>query len=56
MITANYALQYNREVMAVPGRLTDPYSEGCNALIQAGAATINQPEDILQTLENLILN
>lgn len=56
LITANYALQYNREVMAVPGRLTDLYSEGCNALIQAGAATINQPEDILQTLENLILN
>lgn len=33
MSTARLASGYNREVMAVPGRLTDPYSEGCNELI-----------------------
>ncbi|MCI5775825.1 MAG: DNA-processing protein DprA [Aerococcus sp.] len=54
LITANYALQYNREVMAVPGRLTDPYSKGCNALIQAGAAPILSSEDVIATLGNLM--
>lgn len=32
--TANYAFGYNREVHAVPGRITDPLSEGCNNLIR----------------------
>lgn len=31
--TARLASGYNREVMAVPGRINDPYSAGCNALI-----------------------
>ena len=33
LITASIAGSYNREVMAVPGRPTDTYSEGCNRLI-----------------------
>lgn len=33
LITANIANGYHREVFAVPGRLTDPYSAGCNSLI-----------------------
>ena len=33
MITASLAQSYSREVMALPGRITDRYSEGCNALI-----------------------
>lgn len=33
LITANIANGYNREVFAVPGRLTDPCSAGCNSLI-----------------------
>lgn len=33
LITANIASSYNREVFAVPGRLGDPLSEGCNNLI-----------------------
>lgn len=33
MITANIAKQYFTEVFAVPGRLLDPYSAGCNLLI-----------------------
>lgn len=33
MITANLANDYNRDVFAVPGKLTDAKSEGCNALI-----------------------
>ena len=33
LITANMASGYNREVFAVPGRVGDPYSAGCNNLI-----------------------
>lgn len=34
MSTANYAFQYDREVMALPGRTTDRASGGCNLLIR----------------------
>ncbi len=33
LITANMANSYHREVFAVPGRLGDPLSEGCNNLV-----------------------
>lgn len=34
MITADFAFQYNKDVFAVPGRLNDEYSQGCNKLIK----------------------
>ena len=37
LITANLALQENRNVLALPGRINDIYSTGCNELIAAGA-------------------
>jgi DNA processing protein len=33
-LTANLANDYNRDVFAVPGRVTDKYSQGCNNLIK----------------------
>jgi DNA processing protein len=33
-ITAEIAYSYNKEIMAVPGRVSDYYSQGCNYLIQ----------------------
>lgn len=46
LITANYALEQGREVFALPGRVGDVLSEGCNRLIRAGAPPILGPEDI----------
>lgn len=40
LITANYALDYNRQVYALPGPITDTQSYGTNALIHAGASPI----------------
>jgi DNA processing protein len=40
MITAYLANEYNREVFAVPGRLNDPLSKGCNHLIKTHRACL----------------
>lgn len=40
LITADYALNYDRTVFAVPGSLNRPFSKGCNLLIRNNKATI----------------
>lgn len=40
MITAEIANSYNKDVMAVPGRVQDEYSMGCNQLIRQNKAAI----------------
>ena len=40
MITAEFAAGYNREIFAIPGRMTDPNSFGCNYLISKNVASI----------------
>ncbi|NMC40860.1 MAG: DNA-protecting protein DprA [Bacteroidales bacterium] len=47
LITADIANSYNRDVFAVPGRIDDPWSGGCNNLIKRNkAALIENHEDI----------
>ena len=47
LVTADIANSYNRDVFAVPGRLTDTYSAGCNNLIKINkAAMLTSVEDI----------
>lgn len=49
-ITVSYALDQGKEVMAVPGRVTDCLSEGCNYLISQGAYPINSIEEMIEDL------
>ena len=47
LVTADIANSYNREVFAVPGRITDSQSVGCNNLIKMQRAhLLSQPEDV----------
>lgn len=48
--TATHALAQGKEVFAVPGNITNPYSQGCNGLIQQGATPYTEPDDILRLL------
>lgn len=40
MITAEIANSYDREVFAIPGKIGDKYSEGCNQLIRTNKANL----------------
>lgn len=51
LITANYALDANREVLAVPNSIYAEGSSGTNYLLQLGAKLITCSEDILQALD-----
>ena len=51
IITAQLGISYSKDVFAVPGRLRDKYSEGCNDLIRSNKATLLQgAEDIARML------
>ncbi|RBP85136.1 DNA-protecting protein DprA [Marinomonas rhizomae] len=53
LISASYAVQQNREVFALPGRLTDPKSEGCHQLLRQGAILVRHVDDILAECSEL---
>lgn len=51
VITANIAQSYNRDVFAVPGRVGDKYSRGCNFLIKTYKANIIESgQDLLSNM------
>ena len=50
LITAEAGLEQGKDIFALPGRITDALSEGCNSLISSGAGILLSPEDVLEYL------
>ncbi len=48
LITADFALEEGREVLAVPGEITSALSVGANALLRLGATPVTRVEDVLE--------
>lgn len=49
-ITVTKALEQGKDVYALPGRIYDPMSAGCNRLILQGAGIATSPEELLKSL------
>ncbi len=47
LITATYALEQGKDIFALPGRLDDVLSAGCNKLIKEGAFILTKSQDVL---------
>ena len=48
MTTAKSAVDYNRDIMSLPGDINRPAAEGPNMLIKKGAMLLDSPDDLLQ--------
>lgn len=48
--TVKFALQYNRQVMAVPGNITSPRSNGSNNILFQGGLPVRSASDVLDAL------
>jgi len=48
LITVDMGLDHGKNIYALPGRVSDKLSEGCNNLIKMGAKLVTSPMDILE--------
>lgn len=48
--TAKWAIEFGRSVCAVPGSITNPYSQGTKWLINQGAKLVDSADDIIEEL------
>jgi len=53
LITARFAGEQGREVMAVPGSPLDPRAGGCNLLIREGATLVRHADDVIEALAHM---
>ena len=53
LITANQAVDQNRAVMAVPGRIDSGASQGCHKLLKEGARLVTCVEEVVEELQGL---
>jgi DNA processing protein len=51
LITADFALEEGRDVLAVPGEITNSLSAGTNALLRLGATPVTSAADVLELFE-----
>lgn len=54
MITVGQALDQNRTVMAVPGRIDSPASQGCHRLLREGARLVTTVDDVVEEMQDLL--
>jgi DNA processing protein len=50
LITAGFAMDFGREVLAIPGSIHNPLARGCHHLIRQGAKLVEEAADILVEL------
>jgi DNA processing protein len=55
LITANLCLEQNRELMCIPGLVTNPNTEGIHELIKNGAGLVTNAKDIFDNLNWLCI-
>ena len=55
LITAQFAADQGRIVFAVPGRVDQPASAGCNELIRNGAILVRNANDVVEEIQTNIL-
>ncbi len=51
LITANLCLEQGRELMCIPGLVSNPNTEGVYKLLKQGATMVTEAEDILSALD-----
>ena len=56
LITADFALEQGRDVLAVPGNIFSPTCAGTNQLLKQGATPVTSAEDILDVLNSTMLS
>ena len=55
LITVDMALEQGKEVYAMPGRITDTLSRGCNNLIRQGAGVLQSPQEFAGEMAELLM-